>query len=283
MNNECKSCPVCRGKINSKRRKLNFYHCEKCGSWLAKRSDKRSEKYDNNYYQRQIQEMSMIGKLIKIFDLRLITRKLKKNGKILDLGCGDGSVVFCLRNMGWDSYGADVSKIAVKISGKLVGKERIFEIDLGKNNIKNMKFDGILCLHVLEHIVNPDSFLKGIYRQLNRGGKVIFRIPNSSSLEARIAGDNWMHWDWPYHQIMYNPQSVTKLLRRSRFKKIEISSRTWEYKQVLLYSLLQFLGINIMSQKIKLMFLPLQLIFVPLSLFLGILGNSGTLEIKAEK
>jgi SAM-dependent methyltransferase len=39
------------------------------------------------------------------------------------------------------------------------------------------EFDSILCTEVLEHVFNPDIFLKEVYRVLKPGGKAFFTTP----------------------------------------------------------------------------------------------------------
>ena len=38
-------------------------------------------------------------------------------------------------------------------------------------------FDSIVCFEVLEHVFNPDIFLKEAYRSLKTGGKALFTVP----------------------------------------------------------------------------------------------------------
>ncbi len=76
---------------------------------------------------------------------------IKKNAKILDLGCGTGGTIKFLQNNGYKNiYGVDSSKYAIQ----LCKKRGIKNIKLGNANkipFKNSSFDAVICMDVLYH------------------------------------------------------------------------------------------------------------------------------------
>jgi hypothetical protein len=77
---------------------------------------------------------------------------------------------------------------------------------------------------------------------------------------------------------------MVEMLRKAGFEQVEVNFSLLEFKQVLLYSVLNYLGVRKISDRQKLLLLPLQLIFVPLSFILGaVFKNSGTVELVARK
>ena len=41
------------------------------------------------------------------------------DGKILDIECGSGSILFFLKELGWDTYGVEISSIACKYAREI--------------------------------------------------------------------------------------------------------------------------------------------------------------------
>ena len=95
-----------------------------------------------------------------------------KKGKILDVGCGSGDTLALLKKLGWDVYGLEIDKNAVKVARerglvnvKLGGYEKIA-------SFPNNYFDSIRLYHVIEHIPDPRACLKLIYKKLKPGGRL---------------------------------------------------------------------------------------------------------------
>jgi ubiquinone/menaquinone biosynthesis C-methylase UbiE len=115
-------------------------------------------------------------------------RMLKKEGenlKVLDAGCGDGSVSELIIKKGYRVWGIDNNREVLKEAQKRGVK--IFEGDLEKDfPFQNNFFDVIWCLRVLEHIFNTERFLKECYRVLKPNGVLIITAQNIASFTNRI-------------------------------------------------------------------------------------------------
>lgn len=92
-------------------------------------------------------------------------------GKLLDLGCGDG--VF-LKELG-RGVGLDISKTRLKRAKKHSNK--LVEGDAQQLPFKNKSFDTILCTALIEHLPNQEECLKEMRRTLKDDGKVVLSIP----------------------------------------------------------------------------------------------------------
>jgi len=86
---------------------------------------------------------------------------LKKSGRILDVGCGDGSFLLSFSERGWDTYGVDVSKDACNLAIKRL-RRNIFNSELSNCCFPSNYFDVIILNHALEHLSNPNETLKEI-------------------------------------------------------------------------------------------------------------------------
>jgi 2-polyprenyl-3-methyl-5-hydroxy-6-metoxy-1,4-benzoquinol methylase len=77
-------------------------------------------------------------------------------------------------------------------------------------------------IHVLDHLLDPASFLAKIREKLTDDGVVLVVTHNTASLLARILGRRWP----PYalqHPQLYSPRSITRLFERAGFEIVEIT------------------------------------------------------------
>lgn len=118
---------------------------------------------------------------------KIIKRYLPKNkkSKIIDLGCGHGSLIHFTKLAGYKNVkGIDLSQEEVNLAHEL----GIPEIQQG--NIVDFlsstqeKFDAIFLMDVLEHIESSDAIilLEKINNVLNPGGRLILHVPNGEGL-----------------------------------------------------------------------------------------------------
>ena len=117
-------------------------------------------------------------------DLELISSWVEKDSRVLDLGCGDGSLLKMLKEqkniMG---YGVDYDISQIKLS--LDNKINVMQFDLndGLNNFKNNTFDYVILAQSLQEIKNPETLLK---EMLRIGEEVIISFPNMGHWSSRF-------------------------------------------------------------------------------------------------
>lgn len=141
--------------------------------------------YQRGRYQSTTKEdfESLARKKAKIFSKILYGQKLEK---ALDAGCGDGRVAQIMgESFGVSFYGVDISEKGVELAKKAGVKAEIADLSK-KIPFEDNYFDLVISTEVLEHIVNPDIFLREIYRVLKPGGKLLLTTPNLSSWINRI-------------------------------------------------------------------------------------------------
>lgn len=97
-----------------------------------------------------------------------------KTKKILDLGCGLGRHLIYLKRLGYDVYGCDISREAVKNSSKIFNKNRIKLADMSKLPYQDNFFDGIISIGVVHH-AKLDKIIKTVkevHRVLKKDGLI---------------------------------------------------------------------------------------------------------------
>ncbi|MCL4397629.1 class I SAM-dependent methyltransferase [Patescibacteria group bacterium] len=139
---------------------------------------------------------------------RQLVKRFLQGKKILDVGCGTGSMLSELKESGYDAYGLDGSREALVFCRKR-GLEKVKAADFEKPlPYPAGTFDTVLCLDVLEHVEHDDKLLSGIYELLQDGGRLILTVPAYQFL--------WTYWDEMLgHKRRYTLGQARKLVANS--------------------------------------------------------------------
>lgn len=122
----------------------------------------------------------------------LIDSKKHKVKRILEVGCGGGTFLMALSQLGKEVYGIDLhDKMAVV--RKILRKERVGNIRLSKASIfktrfKDRFFDRVVCISVMEHFKGKelDNSCIEIKRILADRGYVVFGFPTKNIISNTI-------------------------------------------------------------------------------------------------
>ncbi|HEX7772013.1 MAG TPA: class I SAM-dependent methyltransferase, partial [Pyrinomonadaceae bacterium] len=114
---------------------------------------------------------------------------------ILDVGCGDGTFLSTLSNE-WSKHGVEPS-----MSGARLARQRNLDVACATldTTTKAYEADLISALDVIEHVVDPHSFVKSLKRHLRQGGIVLLLTGDAEAYAARVAGPQWSYLKWCGH------------------------------------------------------------------------------------
>jgi len=132
---------------------------------------------------------------------------------ILDLGCGNGSMIEPLSRAG-KYYGADYSKESVRNCFKKGANVTI--CDARQLGFASSVFDLVAVLDLLEHVEDDNAVLLECYRVLKPGGYLVLFIPAFSFL--------WTQFDYySYHKRRYQRRHILRRLKGMGFSFAVIS------------------------------------------------------------
>lgn len=115
-------------------------------------------------------------------EFKLIFGWVKKGDKVIDLGCGDGSLLAILKDKGADVYGVEISKSGVAACANKGIKAEVGRIDK-KLRFADKEFDLAICNVTLQMVMYPEVLIKEMKRIAK---KQIFTFPNFAFLPNRI-------------------------------------------------------------------------------------------------
>ena len=111
---------------------------------------------------------------------------LVRGHSVLDVGCGDGARYGArLRDSGLQVHGVDISGVAVAEARKRGIDARVARLE-GVLPYPDASFDVVICLEVLEHLVDPETVAREIRRVLKPGGRALISVPNTGFYTTRL-------------------------------------------------------------------------------------------------
>ena len=142
------------------------------------------------YYQsgRYTAQNKKVWKLMYKKRMGYIKRALTgyKFKTVLDAACGSGWLGKLVKDeWGVQIYGVDISKKGVMLANKSGVMAKVGDI-AKKIPYKDKSFDLVFSSETIEHLYNPDKFLKEIRRVLKPKGLLVLTTPNLASWLNRI-------------------------------------------------------------------------------------------------
>ncbi|MDB2698755.1 class I SAM-dependent methyltransferase, partial [Candidatus Pelagibacter bacterium] len=126
-----------------------------------------------------LQEDNPLKKIYGPEFIEFVLKNIKSSkSKVLEIGCGGMYTLNELKKRGHYAYGCDPSPIANDASKKY--QIKLFkDFFPTKKNLK-MRFEAVIHYDLLEHVWKPKQFIKECYKILEKNGKIIFVVPDST-------------------------------------------------------------------------------------------------------
>lgn len=135
------------------------------------------------------------------------------NGKLLDIGCGNGEYLSMVRQFGWDTYGIELNEKAVHISQSVgLRVKRGSAEDIG---YEADFFDVVRMWNILEHVISPRRALLEAIRVLKKEGYLLVYVPNFNSLDRKYFGKYWASLKVPRHLHHFCAKSLESYLKKA--------------------------------------------------------------------
>ena len=152
---------------------------------------------------------------------------LNEGHKLLEIGCGQGNFIKIALSRGIDCRGLDTAKTLLNLSQEI--KEVISDESIAAHASSHPgEYDRIVAFQVLEHVNEPNTFIKDCLKCLKKGGKLIIAVPNNDARILKYDENNCLNLP-PHHMLWFRKSSLISVakifdLEIDSFKKEPISS-----------------------------------------------------------
>jgi len=170
----------------------------------------------------------------------------KKCGRVLEIGCGSGATLGWLRqnHQALRTVGIEIDEAAA-VQARVFADE-VHCLDFERHDLPGcgQKFDLVLCLDVLEHMVDPWEVVDRLAtRYLEVGGTLIVSLPNVRHYSVVLP--LLLHGRWNYedaglldrtHLRFFTKASANALMSHSHFGPVSCTATGfagWSLKRVM--------------------------------------------------
>ena len=145
-----------------------------------------------------------------------------QGGRLLDVGCGTGQALRAFNGL-FEAHGVEPSPFAVGVARQFAASVHMG--DLMSAKFPSGHFDVVTAFDVLEHLADPLSALREIFRIVRPGGVLVAETGNIESLNARFAGKRWYDVRLPGHLSFFSPRTLGVALEGAGFD-VKVAERT---------------------------------------------------------
>lgn len=235
-----RDCPVCDSGDNNRsifvKNGANHVRCGECDMIFV--NPTLEEAHLMEYYQNDNSWMNVLKNQIQMeldkkkykYALDLI-RDFSNPGKntILDVGCAGGLFLDVAAKSGWDVFGVEINKQAIK---ELIKKNIYYWDSIDSVISSDRTFDAVAMWDLFEHLYRPSETLKDVSKILRKGGVLFMNIPNVLSLSSRLLREKSGTFDGRSHINFFSEFTIAKLLNRFKFTILNIETIVTELKTI---------------------------------------------------
>ena len=159
-----------------------------------------------------------------LFDTLLALLAPQPGWRILDVGCNTGEFTARLAVLQCQMVGIDLNPAAIALAQERFPQLAFRVAELAE--IPEVDFDAIIASHVIEHLAEPEKFLREAHRRLKRGAKLVIATPNRHAflhkLVNRLRGAPF--FDDPTHHHLFAPRELSRLVTQAGFASVQVTT-----------------------------------------------------------
>jgi SAM-dependent methyltransferase len=216
-------CPACRSNDAERvgeKDKFPLTRCRACGTlYVAELPDASEvEDYDSYYGEENLAVPEFINR--RLDEIIAGFGSYRRGGRLLDVGCGAGTIMQVARRAGWEAAGVEVSATAAE-HNRAEGFE-VFNGELAEARYSEGRFDVVVLSEVLEHVAEPRELLREVLRVMRPGGLLWATTPNGRGFSARALGLKWSAVSPPEHLHLFSRGAIESLLTETGFVRARV-------------------------------------------------------------
>lgn len=250
-------CPFCEDTDHRFEFATNQYNLVQCGTcelvYKSESSEASELAINQELYTDDFVERRQWGKkrLFNVAKRRLeaLKSQIPDGGRILEIGCGTGEFLQLARTEGYKVEAVDMSKSVCHYVENRLGIP-CFNGTLQEFHPDHKDYDAIVAFDIIEHLVEPNVFLKQLLNRLGPSGVLFLEMPNWQCLEQSVFGHLWNMINIRDHVSFFSKKSWETVANRMKLKINFIQSHEayWEAPFATIFALLNLRRIKKYNQ-----------------------------------
>jgi len=171
----------------------------------------------------------------------LANKYCKKNGTIIDIGCGVGNILSNLKDSGHTLNGVDIDKNCLEATCIKVPEATLKLIENIETFIVEKEYyDVVIMSHVLEHLTNPYFIIENLFvNKLTANGVLILAVPNP--VRPQVILRNIQRKDYVNRGHVYSWDFFHWKNFLERILKLEVIQYAHDYVEIPFFRRLKFI------------------------------------------
>ena len=196
-------------------RECGFIQCTDLEEVVSFYENLEDQEYEKGRKERLLQENKVLLNL----------KKIKPEGKLLDVGAGSGMLVEAALQLGYEAEGIEPSKWLHETARK-----HGLPIHLGTYPHPGTPgpYDIITLIDVLEHATNPLELMTNLRKGLKEDGILVVVTPDVRSFTARLFRFKWWHYRIA-HVGYFNKKNLALLSGKAGLQLLQQKRPTWYF------------------------------------------------------
>ena len=181
-----------------------------------------SKYYESEQYASHNRVRGFLGSLYVFFSRMMlkfkfgtIKRYLKKEGLVVDFGCGNGDFVSYVSAQNKKVIGIENNKRAVEVCEK-----KQIKILSSVSSVQS-KINVITFWHSFEHLSNPEKVIKAVKKHTDDDSVIVVALPNYKSFDASYYDRFWAAYDVPRHRFHYSKFGIKQTMKKFGFQCVK--------------------------------------------------------------
>lgn len=152
----------------------------------------------------------LLGRRTPIDDVK----RYVSEGRILDLGCGNGSYLASAGH-GFELYGIDISPALTREADRVFRDHGGYAVcapcSEGLDLFEPDFFHAAILRSYLEHEPDPRGVLSNLFWVLRPLGIAVVKVPNYESWNRHVRGSKWCGFRFPDHVNYFTPATLRRM------------------------------------------------------------------------
>ena len=221
----CKICGSPQVSLYCYKQTATYYTCRGCGLifQFPRPSEEAMIAYVNAAYKNGNYSEYVGAREMKLdhFEWRMKEmRPYLKRGRLLDVGCSCGFFLQVAEKEGFDVHGLEFSSSAIAAADPAL-RPRIRELTVDRLALEQPEcYDVVTAFDLIEHLDQPNDFLRSARRLLSPGGTLAVSTPDAGHFLRYFMRSKWPMLQPMQHLTIFSDKSLRLVLEMTGFELV---------------------------------------------------------------